>query len=359
MKATCSRSLVATVVVATLSVCLVPGTALAAETVSILAVVWTSTPNPALVVSASGPLRYTESRPAAGVLLVQFPEATPSGAIAPVAEPAAGLSNATLAVVEKGGVKSTGLRIEFDPAARVTVNALPAGIEVRFEKAEKNVAHVQELLDVLAVADGTGVTISLASHGRIEGRAFTLADPPRVVVDLRGVVNRVAKREHPVGAEGVRRVRVAQFATSPDPVVRVVVDLESDLPYRLESTEHGALVRIGKEPAPIVAAVEVAPSSPSAVAPAEQPQPAKVADVAPAGGELTPTPPVQSAPTPSEPAREAKAAKQPEKAAPVPVSPVMIVDVPAPVPEPAVSAPAPPVRVRTVRGPRGQTRSAG
>ncbi len=70
----------------------------------------------------------------------------------------------------------------------------------------------------------------------------------------------------PVGAAGVQRVRVAQHATSPAPVVRIAIDLDKPMPYHLEPTAQGALLRLGGAPA-LVAEAPAAPETVAAVAP--------------------------------------------------------------------------------------------
>ncbi|MGV8039793.1 MAG: type IV pilus secretin PilQ [Thermoanaerobaculaceae bacterium] len=229
---------------------------------------WTEKPAQALVISASGPLQFSEARPEPGVVVIDLPGAGLAAQAAPVTAPEVGLRRATLSALADGAAGGVRLRIEVEPGASVAVTALPAGLEVRFRSAQP--AGGRDLADVVPVADATGVSIHLSSGQRLEGKVFTLDNPPRVVVDLPGVINRVARRVHPVGAGGVVRVRVAQHATEPTPVVRVAVDLETAQPYTLEPTADGAMLRVG---APAEAApVAVAEATP--VPAAAQPEPA-------------------------------------------------------------------------------------
>jgi type IV pilus secretin PilQ/predicted competence protein len=343
MMATGTRSLTALAAVGMLAVLLFPGAAAGQAEVSILGMAWTPKPAPALVISASGPLTFTKVQPEPGVTVVEFPQAILAKPLPAVDEPAAGLRHAALSTTDEGGKQWARLRVETDPDANVTVAALPSGVEVRIEQARSTQAASRpaELGDVLAVADSTGVSVHLASQGPLEGKAFTLPDPPRVVVDLKGVVNRVTRRVHPVGVEGVQRVRVAQFATSPDPVVRVVVDLDQPLPYHLEATAQGAVLRVGGEPTAAPETIASAqPAKPVEVAQATQPAPlvqenppgAAKAQPAPAAAEEKPS---ESAPAP--------AVEKPSEPAPAPVE---ARPAPAPVkienePIPQVAAPGP------------------
>jgi len=284
---------------------------------------WTPTPAPALVISASGPLTFTKTQPEPGVVLLEFPEAILANPLPAVDQPAAGLRGATLSTVEEGGRQWARLRVEADPDASITVNGLPSGVEVRVEKSRQveRALTPAELDDVIAVADSTGVSVQLNGRGPLEAKAFTLENPPRVVVDLKGVVNRVSRRVHPVGTAGVKQVRVAQFATSPEPVVRVVVDLDEQLPYRVDPTAQGALLRVGGEPT----------AAPEAVASAPAPQPVNVAQAAP---------PAQENP-PAATQAEAQVAERAVEPAPTAVT---IVNEPGPQQQPAPEAlTAPPV----------------
>jgi len=350
MMATANRSLIAVVALGVLASLLVPGVVAGQEAVSILGMAWTPKPAPALVVSASGPLTFTKAQPEPGVLIVEFPDAALAKPLPAVEEPAAGLRRASVSAAEEGGKRLVRLRVETDLNATVAVNGLPSGVEVRVALAEEpaRAARASELGDVLAVADANGVTVHLGGKGQFEGKAFTLANPPRIVVDLKGVVNRVAQRVQPVGAAGVARVRVAQFATAPEPVVRVVVDLDKPLPYRLEPTADGALLRVGGEQAQVAEAT--APKAPEApptqvaetvAAPKPEPVAPKPETEAAAATPVTPKAEQPAAP----PAPSAPAPQPAEKAAEVPQTPVKIVDEPpaAPQTQPkATEAPATP-----------------
>jgi hypothetical protein len=84
-------------------------------------------------------------------------------------------------------------------------------------------AHLQ---DVRVTSSGSGRTvIELRGRGLRPDAAFLLRAPNRYVLDFRGAqVERTSTV--PVGSPLVQRVRIGQFSPPPDPVLRVVFDLE-------------------------------------------------------------------------------------------------------------------------------------
>jgi hypothetical protein len=181
---------------------------------------------------------------------VDFPGVVLAEPPAPVSQPDQGLARATLLQVGDGGTPTARLRIEVASSWEAAVRNLPAGIEVRFTPAAAQAAPVpqaaaaRELTDVQAVADDTGVSVLLVGGAPLTGKVFTLPDPPRVVVDLPGVVNRVSRRVHPVdsqasAASGSRSSRPSRTrwsaSSSTSPASRPTP----------ESTAQGAVLRIG------------------------------------------------------------------------------------------------------------------
>ena len=74
---------------------------------------------------------------------------------------------------------------------------------------------------------------------------FKLHEPPRVVINIPGALD-AWRGNTPGSAEGpIKAVRSAQYKERPVPVVRVVVDLRSDLPYRVDVAGNQLRVSIG------------------------------------------------------------------------------------------------------------------
>jgi len=273
-------------VLASVAVLLLSFSAQAQEGVAILGMAWTPAPAPALVVSASGPLPYREVWGQGGVLVLEFSGARLAQPVEAVAEPQQGLIRASLAEAEEGAVK---LVVELAEGVRPAVRPLPAGVELRFERGQQlRPRGGHGIVEVKPEPSGNGVTVVIKGSGPLAGKAFTLDNPPRVAVDVPGVLPAKAQRVFPLGTAGVQRVRVAQFAVQPEPVVRIAVDLDGPIPYSLASTEEGAVLRLGsgEGPTPVFTAQGETPLpesvTPVAVQEEALPPAVAVAAVAPA-----------------------------------------------------------------------------
>ncbi len=98
-------------------------------------------------------------------------------------------------------------------------------------------------IEVLQAENGT--VIQVAGDGQFEYTSFRLQSPERFVIDLAGVTNMARRSSLPVGSSDVEQIRVGQFKARPDPVSRVVFDLNSQGIPVIERTEDGLVVSFG------------------------------------------------------------------------------------------------------------------
>ena len=132
-------------------------------------------------------------------------------------------------------------------------------------------------LDEIVVAPGVGkATIRLAGDGEFPYTTFVLDAPKRFVLDLPGVTNRTKRPSIAVGGP-VDRVRVAQFRGAPDPVARVVFDLNTEDAPNIQRLGNTLVVTFGASgatasyEAPVrTASLAPPPSPPAAEAPATE-----------------------------------------------------------------------------------------
>lgn len=166
-----------------------------------------------------------------------------------------------------------------EPVARVEpVQEQSAAAEPARPAAPLKRARSVKTID--ARTDGGNVEVRIAGDGALKYKAFRLENPSRLVIDLDGVKNAVAKSSIAVDDDVVQRVRVAQFQPT---VARVVIDLAQKTQYDI--IEDGAALRVAfgetalaasPAPAPVATAAYEPPPAP-APAPRVTPQPAQVA----------------------------------------------------------------------------------
>src|SRR4029078_4153971 len=96
--------------------------------------------------------------------------------------------------------------------------------------------------------------VARRADGDLAYNAFALEKPSRLVIDLNGVTDKVAKGIVNVGGPLVKKIRVAQFKGGAEPVTRVVVDLPAKSPSQGTKGGDRLVVTFGGES---VAALEV------------------------------------------------------------------------------------------------------
>jgi type IV pilus assembly protein PilQ len=111
-------------------------------------------------------------------------------------------------------------------------------------------APATRLEGVEVISTGEGTALKVLGDGEFRYSFFSLDNPERFVIDLDGVVNQSRRSAVQVGSPTVERVRIAQFKPFPEPVSRVVFDLNRSSVPRVERTSDGLVVRFNGGEAP-------------------------------------------------------------------------------------------------------------
>jgi type IV pilus assembly protein PilQ len=238
--------------------------------------------------------------------------------------------------------------------ARVITETLPA-----------NKATMLKNIDTSGA--GAAVEVRLATDGDVAYNAFKLEKPSRVVIDLTGVNDKLAKNVINVSDSVVKRIRVSQFKSVPDAVTRVVLDVDEKATYHVTKTGEALSITFGSVPAiiatpapapkkeePQVAVTPAAPAVVKTVAPpvktaAATDIPSQVPTIADnatwkmpeqhkAATAVINAPQTQTPPAPKKRRGTTKAAAQPATAEPPAVEPALtgenVFTEPAPQPQP-------------------------
>jgi type IV pilus assembly protein PilQ len=177
------------------------------------------------------------------------------------------------------------------------------------------------LLAVESRGSDPETAVVLKTDGAVAHEHFELKNPPRLVIDLVGVVDRTGTKALSVSSSMLSRVRVAQFATKPRPVARVVLDLSAPRPYAIVPLENGLVVDFSEEA--VRHALESGPPAQAPIASplaAETPAASESATVESMSPVAEPVPAPAPEPEGSAPAADAPA---PEEPAAAPASPLL------------------------------------
>ncbi|MFN2442021.1 MAG: type IV pilus secretin PilQ [Thermoanaerobaculia bacterium] len=134
---------------------------------------------------------------------------------------------------------------------------------------------------------GDSLSIALESDGRLEYHTFKLTNPLRLVVDLKGTTNKVGQSTIQMNDPFVRQIRVAQFQSQPEPITRVVLDLDELPEHHVRLEGRNLIVDFGTGPR---APVRTAEAEPRVTAAPVRPAPASsIAEIEPIAPAYVPT----------------------------------------------------------------------
>jgi len=126
----------------------------------------------------------------------------------------------------------------------------PAAVEPAAPKvaevvvASEPLPNAKSVRRVATAGQGAAVEVDITGDGAMGSyKAFRLNNPERLVIDIKGVKDRVAKSAIDVNGGAVKRVRVAQF--SPE-VTRIVLDLASKTAYAVTPSRDMLRVTFGE-----------------------------------------------------------------------------------------------------------------
>jgi hypothetical protein len=97
--------------------------------------------------------------------------------------------------------------------------------------------------DVQVTRHEGNLTVEIRLSAAVQPSAESVANPDRLILILPGTVSDARQKRIPVHANGVRAVRVGLNSSEP-PVTRVVVDLESALPYTLSTKGNSITLQL-------------------------------------------------------------------------------------------------------------------
>ncbi len=100
--------------------------------------------------------------------------------------------------------------------------------------------NFNEIIDIVIYQD----SVTVVSNQQPLYEKFYLDSPPRIVVDFKNSVLKLDKEVIPSESKYIKQVRVRQFKTEPEKVVRVVVDLYKKQGYEVKSLDNNVIINL-------------------------------------------------------------------------------------------------------------------
>ena len=108
-----------------------------------------------------------------------------------------------------------------------------------------NLPLASKILSIEPIALDQDLDVHIIGDGRLENYDVSLlSDPPRLVVDLKGVKSSVVRNVLTLSGPWVRKVRVGQHPDRVRVVFDLGIDLETELPYQIILEENRLIVSI-------------------------------------------------------------------------------------------------------------------
>jgi hypothetical protein len=104
-------------------------------------------------------------------------------------------------------------------------------------------ANPAEVEQLQVKREGSEVKIEIMLTGAVQPSVETAINPDRLVLSLPGVISDAKQKRYPLNADGVRGVRMGLNNANP-PVTRVVVDLDSALPYTMSANGRSIVLHV-------------------------------------------------------------------------------------------------------------------
>jgi hypothetical protein len=107
----------------------------------------------------------------------------------------------------------------------------------------QNAGSPAEIEQLQVKHEGSEVKIEIMLTGAVQPSVETAINPDRLVLSLPGVISDAKQKRYPLNADGVRGVRMGLNNANP-PVTRVVVDLDSALPYTMSADGKSIVLHV-------------------------------------------------------------------------------------------------------------------
>jgi type IV pilus assembly protein PilQ len=100
--------------------------------------------------------------------------------------------------------------------------------------------------DLTLSSHGEHITLSVSTDGEPAVKSFVMEDPPRIVIDLASTLHRLPRMNYMrVNQGSLKNIRTSQFTSDPESVMRLVLDVDEHVSYKVESTDGEVVIELG------------------------------------------------------------------------------------------------------------------
>jgi type IV pilus assembly protein PilQ len=212
-----------------------------------------------ITVLANGAFTHTEYRPTDNLMLVDLAGVSIANHDAEVhAVSAPGVrSYRVVGYRSTSGTEVARLEVNLAPGAKVNVNDIEGGLEVRVTGDAARVVPVKETSALAARTNGRvsrisnisiarakdALNIEISGSGPMTAKTMKLTQPDRVVVDIPNSELQGRPRDIQVNSNDVKAVRAARYQSAP-PATRVVVDMAAMGDFEVIPSGNKLVVRL-------------------------------------------------------------------------------------------------------------------
>ncbi|MDI6785281.1 MAG: AMIN domain-containing protein [bacterium] len=130
--------------------------------------------------------------------------------------------------------------IDLDRKLKYQVSSKDNNIFLSFKK--NDFLEPKEINSIDIKKNEDWVLAKITAFKDVQYKTFTLADPEKIVLDLKEATLNLKQKEVKIGKLNIDKVRLSQYQDKEEKIVRVVFDLTKKVPYKVKKTDN--IIRI-------------------------------------------------------------------------------------------------------------------
>jgi P pilus assembly chaperone PapD len=136
--------------------------------------------------------------------------------------------------------------LEAEKSINILKGAKIEEFRVEFiEAKERKKSQAKEIKDIKVKKLEGGIILTIQGDGNLNYLNFELDNPPRIVIDIKEVENKIFHKKININSNKIKRIRTSQYQIYPEKIARVVIDLINRQKYEILQNMEGLKILIG------------------------------------------------------------------------------------------------------------------